>query len=345
MEIAIWGAGAVGIGLASALARPGTELCIIGRDPETLGALAREGIERFGLMGDVRIAPEALRLESDAKVLAAAPPEWLLVCAKAHSSAAIAATLEPIAATMEGRTRIVLCQNGWGNETPFLSYWPRERLFHARVITGFHRHRLHQVEITAHAAPIALGSLYDAPIECLEGLAEGLSSGGIPAEVRVDMESVLWAKMLYNCALNPLGALTNRRYGELAGAEPTREIIGEVVAEIFAVLDRSGHRVDWADADSYLETFYSELIPPTAVHESSMLQDLRAGRQTEIESLCGAVERLGEHHGVPTPVVSALARLVRAAEHRKYRQQETGFPVGLRRWCGQPPTALQLTYH
>ena len=45
-----------------------------------------------------------------------------------------------------------------------------------------------------------------------------------------------------------------------------------------------------------------------------MLQDLRAGRRTEIEALCGAVERLGAAHGVETPVVSALATLVRTAE-------------------------------
>ncbi|MEE8166981.1 MAG: ketopantoate reductase C-terminal domain-containing protein [Myxococcota bacterium] len=59
------------------------------------------------------------------------------------------------------------------------------------------------------------------------------------------------------------------------------------------------------------------MIPPTAAHESSMLQDLRAARQTEIEALCGAVERLAEKHGIQTPVVSALARLVRAAQSHK----------------------------
>jgi 2-dehydropantoate 2-reductase len=314
LKIAIWGAGAVGIGLASALARPGTELRIVGRDPETLRALASEGIDRSGLMGDISIAPDALRLDSDPRTLAEEPPEWLLICTKAHASAAIAAALEPMAPSLSGRTRIVLCQNGWENEAPFLAFWQRERLFHARVITGFRRHRLHEVEITAHAAPIALGSLFGSPIDGLEDLASRISSGGIPAEVRVDMESILWAKMLYNCALNPLGALTNRRYGELAEAEPTREIMGKVVGEVFAVLERSGHRVDWPDAKAYLETFYADLIPPTAAHESSMLQDLRAGRPSEIESLCGAVERLGARHGVPTPVVSALAQLVRAAE-------------------------------
>ena len=65
------------------------------------------------------------------------------------------------------------------------------------------------------------------------------------------------------------------------------------------------------------DDFYAELIPPTAAHESSMLQDLRAGRRTEIEALCGAVERLGLRHRVETPVVSSLASLVRAAEQRR----------------------------
>ena len=81
----------------------------------------------------------------------------------------------------------------------------------------------------------------------------------------------------------------------------------------------------WPDADAYRKHFHTELIPPTARHESSMLQDLRAGRRTEIEALCGAVERLGRELGIDTPVVSALATLVRAAE------QEGGAPGGV---CG-----------
>jgi 2-dehydropantoate 2-reductase len=313
LEIAIWGAGAVGIGLASALAGPGPPIRLIGRDPGTLRALSEHGIRRSGLFGDLHVPPERLRIESDPACLSAQPPEWLLVCTKAYASVEIAKTLESMAARLSGSTRIVLCQNGWGNEAPFLSFWPTQRLFHARVITGFRRPSPEQVEITAHASPIALGSLFGHPTRGLESLAERLTRGGIPAEVRNDMEGVLWAKMLYNCALNPLGALTNRRYGELAEQPMTRALIGCVVEEIFEVLSRADYQVAWPTAEAYLETFFAELIPPTAAHESSMLQDLRAGRPTEIEALCGAVERLAEKHGIQTPVVSALARLVRAA--------------------------------
>jgi 2-dehydropantoate 2-reductase len=111
-----------------------------------------------------------------------------------------------------------------------------------------------------------------------------------------------------------LGALAGRRYGEITSDPTTKGLLEDVVHEIFEVLAKAEIELAWPDARAYLETFYSELIPPTAGHESSMLQDLRAGKRTEIDALCGAVERLGAAHGVATPVTSALAVLVRAAE-------------------------------
>ena len=314
MKLAIWGAGAVGIGLASALARPGERLRVLGRDPETLASLASHGIHRTGLFGEVEIAPRQLQVETGTGSLVDDPPDWLLVCTKAFSSGDIASALAPIAEHLVERTALVLCQNGWGNEAPFRSFWPEARLFHARVITGFHRRSPHAVEITAHASPLAFGSIFGLENGALEELAERIAQGGIPAETTRDMRGVLWAKMLYNCALNPLGALAGRRYGELTKDRTTRRLIDEVVREIFRVLDAAEVTVAWPNADAYLATFYEELIPPTAAHESSMLQDLRAGRPTEIEALGGAVERLAAEHAVETPVVSSLAALVRVAE-------------------------------
>ena len=317
MKIAIWGTGAVGLGLASALARPKSRLQLLIRDDQTTAAIQSHGIERLGLFGEVRIPPEQLDVLREASAFAKDPPDWLLICTKAFSAREIASELGGFADRLTSKTRLLLCQNGWGNEAPFLSFWPKERLFHARIITGFHRRDPARVEITAHASAIALGSLFDGPIDLLEPLATGISEGGLPAETTEDMRGVLWAKMLYNCALNPLGALAGRRYGELVSDPNTKELLEEVVREIFSVLAAAGIDLAWPDASDYLETFYADLIPPTAAHESSMLQDLRAGNQTEIEALCGAVERLGTTHGIATPVTSALATLVRAAESRR----------------------------
>jgi 2-dehydropantoate 2-reductase len=322
LRIAILGVGAVGLGLATALARPGERLLLVGRDPETARAITREGIRRSGLFGTAHVPPAELRIELDPGVLVEAAPDWLLVCTKAHSTGSVARALAPLAPRLADHTRLVLCQNGWGNEAPFLPFWPRERLLHARVITGFHRRSPTDVEITAHAQPIALGSLLGPAPNDLPALAARIDAGGIPAETHEDMRAVLWAKMLYNCSLNPLGALARRRYGELTADPATRVLVETVIREIFAVLSAAGVEVAWPDADAYLESFHAELIPPTARHESSMLQDLRAGRPTEIEALCGAVERLGAEAGVSTPTVSALATLVRAAEARSVRSGE-----------------------
>ena len=317
VQFAIWGAGAVGIGLASTLARSGERVRILGRDAETCHALAQHGIVRTGLFGTRTVPPNQLMIETDPSSLTENPPHWLLICTKAFATPAIADALERLAPTLERQTRLLLCQNGWGNERPFAHFWPTARLFHARIITGFHRRSPYEVEITAHAAPIALGSVFGESTGSLEPVATQISEGGVPAHTTDDMRAVLWAKMLYNCALNPLGALAGRRYGELTENPRTRRIVDEVIHEIFQVLEGARISLPWTNAAAYLETFHGELIPTTSSHESSMLQDLRADRPTEIEALCGAVERLGAESNIETPVVSALAELVRAAERAK----------------------------
>jgi 2-dehydropantoate 2-reductase len=315
VEITIWGIGAVGIGIATAVAREGETLRLLGRDARTLEAIEREGISRIGRFGDRRVPPEWLAVARDLSEIADAPPEWLLVCTKAHATGEVARVLAPHAeAFLDARTKLVLCQNGWGNDRPFRSFWPEEQLFHARVITGFQRSGLTSVEVTAHAAPIALGSISGGHEPTLEDLAARIDRGGLPAETCDDMRGVLWAKMLYNCALNPLGALTRRRYGALTEDPETRAVVEGVVRELFDVLEAADIPLAWPDAEAYLDAFHTTLIPPTAEHESSMLQDLRAGRPTEIEALCGAVEALAAEHAVATPLVSALATLVRLAE-------------------------------
>ncbi len=324
MKIAIWGLGSVGIGLASALSpeNSGTgtaPLLLIGRNAETRAALAKHGIHRTGLFGDVRVSPDQVTLTHDPECLREAPPDWLLVCVKSFATPAIAERLRDVFPDTVPATRVLLCQNGWGSEQALLPFWPREQIFHARIITGFHLRAPHQVEITAHASPIALGSLSPMSDESgtsIQELAHRLTLGGLPSESCADMRAVIWAKMLYNCALNPLGALAGKRYGELIAAAESRALVEAVIREIFEVLHAAEISVEWPNAEAYLDTFHRDLIPPTAAHESSMLQDLRARRPTEIEALCGAVEQLGHSVGVATPVVSSLAMLVRVAEMR-----------------------------
>ena len=74
MRFAIWGIGAVGIGLASTLARADEQLRLLGRDPETCNALAEQGIRRVGRLGERSIPPEWLSIETDPASLLDDPP-------------------------------------------------------------------------------------------------------------------------------------------------------------------------------------------------------------------------------------------------------------------------------
>jgi 2-dehydropantoate 2-reductase len=85
-----------------------------------------------------------------------------------------------------------------------------------------------------------------------------------------------------------------------------------VIDEAFAVAAACGVTLPWPDAGAYRATFYGRLVPSTAAHRSSMLQDLERGRPTEIDAINGHVVARGAALGVPTPVNATLARLIRA---------------------------------
>jgi 2-dehydropantoate 2-reductase len=282
--------------------------------PGGAAALERDGIRRTGIFGEHLAAPGDFDLAASADALPPSPPDFVLVCTKTFASEAVADALARSQGL--GGAPVVLFHNGWGSAEVFAGRLARERVFNARVITGFRRSSPAHVEVTVHAEPIRIGSLFGAPASRVQPLADAIAAGGIPCETTDGIARDLWAKMLYNCALNPMGALLGVPYGELGARPASRRLIARIVEEVFGVLRAAGLATHWSDAAAYLDDFFRRILPLTAGHESSMLQDLRAGRRTEIEALSGAVSALGRRHGVSTPVNDVLAELVRAAEAR-----------------------------
>ena len=117
--------------------------------------------------------------------------------------------------------------------------------------------------------------------------------------------------MLYNVGLNPLSALLEVPYGELGKEENAREILTNCIREAFRVASVETSLV-WEDEEEYLNVFFNQLLPATRSHNSSMLQDLESGRETEIEAITGEVIRRAVKHGIPVPVNSVIYRLVKA---------------------------------
>ncbi|MCA9483233.1 MAG: 2-dehydropantoate 2-reductase [Nitrospina sp.] len=309
MEILIFGAGAVGLGLANCLIKSGNTVHIIGRE-ETVSALSIDGLERTGLFGDFHAPPFSFSAYCSVEEPESGPYDYVLVCTKSFDTRAAGETLAAAPAIRSDRTQFVLCQNGWGNAEAFSAFFPTEQIKAGRIITGFRRPKPNQVDITVHADAVHLGSLYDDNLDSLEPLAKALEEGGLPSRITENIEKDLWAKMLYNCMLNGLSTLYGVAYGYLGESVHTRDLMDTIAHEVFEVMQASGHSTHWEKVEDYLKVFYGNQLPATYRHEPSMLQDIRAHKPTEIDALNGAVVALGRKHGVPTPVNHTIQQMI-----------------------------------
>jgi 2-dehydropantoate 2-reductase len=300
MNAMIYGAGAVGMGLASCLLKAKAHVSIIAR-PDTVIALRRDGLQRTGIFGQFHAEPGTFTAYESLNEIKHEGFDFILVCTKSFDSASAASDLFNHQEIFADNTKIVLCQNGWGNAEKFTAHFPKERIYSARVITGFTRHKPNEVEITVHAEAIHIGSLFGCGLSCMEPLAKAITQGGIECMTVPDIEKDLWAKMLYNCALNPLGAILDVPYGALAKNDWSRDLMNRIVEEAFTVMTKAGFKTHWNSADQFLKKFYDKLVPDTAQHKSSTLRDIEAGRKTEIEALTGEILALAHKNNISVP--------------------------------------------
>jgi 2-dehydropantoate 2-reductase len=310
MDILVYGGGAVGLGIGSCLIKSGARVTILARE-ETRRALSEHGLVREGIFGEHHAPPGTFGVVSGLDECEGDAYDFILVCTKSFDTENAAHDLADHGRLLGENGRVVLFQNGWGNAETMASRIPKEIVYSARVITGFIRPLPHKVVITVHADAIHAGSLFSgSPCEELLPLCEAITNGGIECINVRNVGKDIWAKMLYNCALNPLGAIFSVPYGALALHDESRAIMDSIVREVYSVMQNHGYETLWKTPEEYCAVFYADLVRLTAAHESSMLQDLRAGRRTEIDALNGAVVRLSKNPGQETPVNLTVSRMI-----------------------------------
>ena len=347
MRILVYGGGAVGLGIASCLLKSkcqgprfaGTQVDIIARE-NTVLRLREHGLVRTGIFGEYYADSAAFGSYLSLNEIQIKAYDYILVCTKSFDSLEAAEDLsrhkslfgQPgrpgrrpglghtrlrragLDQTRRRRAKIVLFQNGWGNAEIFSSFFNREKIYNARVITGFRRLKSNEVEITVHADSIHIGSLFGGDLSEIESLCESITKGGIPCESTSEIEKDLWAKMLYNCALNGLGAILDVPYGELAKNEFSRTIMNGIVEEVFDVIRMAGYKTHWPSPKDFLQVFYNKLVPDTAEHKSSTLQDITSKKKTEIDALNGAVIKLAQEYKTPVPYNLVVYNIVKFIE-------------------------------
>jgi 2-dehydropantoate 2-reductase len=315
MKVLIYGAGAVGLGLASCLLKSRVEVCLVARR-DTVEALRQRGLVRTGIFGRFQAKPKSFDAFQTLEEIQGRTFDFMLVCTKSFDSAFAAEDLSRHRGLFGNDTKIILCQNGWGNAEKFIAHFPKERVYSARVITGFTRRGPNEVEITVHADAIHIGSVFGCELALVEALAKVIAEGGIPCVTVGDIEKDLWAKMLYNCALNPLGAILDVPYGALAEDNHSRELMNRIINEAFAVMTAGKFNTHWRSAEDFLKVFYDKLVPDTASHKSSTLQDIVSGRKTEIDAITGEILTLAEKYKIDVPCNRTIYTIIKFLEYR-----------------------------
>jgi 2-dehydropantoate 2-reductase len=301
MRICVVGCGAVGSIFAAHLAQlEEAEVWAYDLDDAHVGAINEHGLRLSGV-GELLARPRAT---TDAAELP--PCDFGIVATKSmHTEAAIAATAAVFA---EGAVCSV--QNGVGNEETIAEHVERVirgTTFPAgRVLDSGHV----RWDVGGETA-IGPFEPRPAPMDAVERLADACTRAGLPTNALADARGPQWRKLIFNAATNPIGAVTGLTHGRVCEFAPLRRLVTVLVDEGKAVAVAQGIELD-ADPEELID--YAARRDVAYDHKASMLQDVEARRETEIDYLNGGIVRFGEEHGVPTPLNAAVTALIKGVQ-------------------------------
>ena len=293
MKIAIMGAGAMGSLFGAHLAGAGHDVLLVDVDPVVVAAVEADGI----LLGE-----RAVPVPITADPVGRGTFDAVVVLVKTYDTEAAAGLAAPLVGPA---TVVATLQNGIGGADVLAEAFGPERVLAgvtyqgATVLApGRIRHHMHGETFlgddVAAAAP----------------LAAALTEGGQPAHVLDPVAPRIWKKLTNTCMGNCTSALTGMPAGQMAGDDGILALQRAIATEAVAVAAALGHDLDLEDC---VHT-NTAVLASSGDGRPSMLQDVEAGRRTEIETLNGAIVRHADALGIDVPVNRAMVALVRGWE-------------------------------
>ena len=318
MKFAIVGAGAIGAFVGAMLAKSGEDVTLIARGPH-LRAMQQHGVRVRGEIGEFEAHPAAT--DDPANV---GEVDVVLLTLKAHSLPVMAPRLAPLVGQ---QTSVVSAQNG-------IPWWYFYR--HGGPLEGT---QLESVDpggvITQHidSARVIGCIIYPSTsiiepgvIEQTEGnrftigepdgsksercraLADVFIKAGLRCPIRTNIRHDMWVKLMGNVAYNPISALTRSTLIEIVQCPETREFAAAIMRESESVAQKLGIEMG-VSVEQRLAG-----AEKVGHHKTSMLQDVEAGKPTELEAIVGAVVELGEKLGLSLPNTKAVYACVKLLE-------------------------------
>ena len=299
MRTVVFGAGGVGAFFGGLLARAGQDVHFIARGAQ-LEAIRRDGIRIDShSLGLVHITG----IDAVGSAAELAPADLVLVCVKAHQTAAI---LDDLARLDTANTLFVTLQNGVESDDVVAERFGRARVFPAVVYVGA------TVDSPGHVSHVAAGTLAlgvppGADSAAVERVRALLGTTGQPVRVAEDIQHERWRKLLWNASFNTVSAATGRDPHVLLRVAGSRALLVAIMQEVAAVARAQGIALSDRDVDDQI--VWTERAG--AIRTSTTV-DRERGREMEIDALIGVVVRRGAALGVATPHSRAMLGVLEA---------------------------------
>lgn len=301
MKITFIGAGAMGGLIGGIMTESGEDVQLVDIWEEHVRAIRDRGveIEREGATRSV-----ALDIFTDYRETR--PADLVIVFTKGYDTAAAAQAAGQILAP--GGVVLTL-QNGLGNAEVLAETLPADVVIagttaFASTLLGPGR-LLH-----GGAGPTHVGAFAGAPLEKIEAVAALLNRVGMSTEVQEDVDALVWTKFLLNCGANAVVALCHMNNGDMMNLPITRELSEGLLKEGLAVAEALGIKIRPDILD-----YHWKVLEEVGKNRASMGQDVDARRRTEIDTLNGAIVRLGKENNVPTPLNFVMTALIKTYEN------------------------------
>jgi 2-dehydropantoate 2-reductase len=301
MRICVVGCGAVGSLFAAHLARAGeAEVWAYDVSKEHTRAIREKGLHLSGAVDFT------VKLQATSNPTELPACDFGIIATKAiHTRNAIAQT----AHAFGNDSAVCSVQNGVGNEEILAEHVKQ-------VIRGTTFPAGHLLA-PGHVGYDIKGDTWIGPFEPthtpmgkVEELAGLLTRAGMNTIALPDARGAQWTKLIFNASTNPVGALTLLHHGGAARFPPTGQLFNDLIAEGESVAKALG-----IELHGNPRQMVQKGANAPGKHRASMLQDVSAKRETEVDFMNGAIVRWGEQAGVPTPLNRAMWELIKALEH------------------------------
>jgi 2-dehydropantoate 2-reductase len=302
-RFAVVGAGPVGAIVAAFLARGGFEVTLCDVVPALLRpaldpGILIEGTDTF----QARVARVTTRVDD----LLADPPDVIVVAVKATALSLLASALEGFVA--EGRY-VVSWQNGIDTERVLARNLGARAVLRAVVNLGCVPLSPAHVRIAFHHRPHHLQELDPRSRDAAVGICEAFTRCGLDTRHTDRIQDMVWRKAVLNACMNPICAITRKTMGEI--------ISDPILFHLVDSLIKEGVAVARANEIALGQNFYPyciDYIRDAGNHKPSMLQDIEAGRRTEVDFINGKIIEYGVQAGMATPFNTMVRGLVKALE-------------------------------